>query len=120
VDDPDPDMGFKNRHFETYKATGSTEDGRMPEAFLISRDSCLTPSCLFASFVVSPSPQSPKDAHHGQEAAGFDHEEREETRRMEGDERRERVASWLLTQAEEIACRRQQEIITYWNDCLCK
>jgi hypothetical protein len=25
VDDPDPDMGFKNRHFETYKDTGITE-----------------------------------------------------------------------------------------------
>ena len=67
----------------------------MAEAFLISLDSCLNPSCLFASFVVSPSPQSPKDAHHGQEAAGFDHEEREETRRMECDELRERVASWV-------------------------
>lgn len=25
VDDPDPDMGFKNRHFETYKGTETTE-----------------------------------------------------------------------------------------------
>jgi hypothetical protein len=25
VDDPDPDMGFKNRHFETYKDRKSTK-----------------------------------------------------------------------------------------------
>ena len=80
------------------------------------RDSFQPPSCLFGTFVVSPAPQSSMGAHHGQEPDGLDHEEREEARRIEFDQRSNRGghdSEWLqLTVEGELPAETIQALVT--------